>query len=92
MPPVIDKGVVYYNEKADMTITYPEGWLVLTSDELDELLGGVRSGILSAYKNSAEAEKALQQNIPVFWAFHPGEIPEYESDKSRSVYHRNGYG
>lgn len=69
MPPVTDKGVVYYNEKADITITYPEGWLVLSDDEIDELLGGVRNGILNAYKDPAEAERALQQNIPVSWAF-----------------------
>ncbi len=72
LPPVTDKGASYTDEKSGLTITFPEDWTLLSEQEILDLSAQTVAALKDQYRDPAAFEKALQQNVPVAYAFlHP---------------------
>lgn len=62
----------YVNDELGFSMAYPEGYTVLTSDEINTLMSQTIDYIKSQFTDPALAEQTISQSVPVAMAFkHP---------------------
>lgn len=62
-------GQVYSNQAVGFELTYPDGYYILSSEEIDELYKQNIEQFKDMVKDPEIMEKTIQQNIPVTLAF-----------------------